>query len=372
MAIIDVVKCEANPNEFVKKFPSSQIKLGSQLIVMPGQRAFFVKGGKRLDDFEPGTYTLHTNNIPLLSALINLPFGSESPFEAEVWFVNMLTKLDNKWGTPEPIQLEDPKYKVIVHVRAFGQFGLKINDPRNFLDTLVGSLNIFTVDMVLNYFKGKVLSTIVSLISQKMVKDNMSILDVPTQLEDLSFFCGVKLNEAFARYGIELKDFYFISINAPENDPGLKALESAKEKAMYINTVGRDVYGFDANMKVLDSAAQNTGNVGGIMGAGIGMSMGANIGNKLGGMAEQLSGSLNQNQMVPPPPPPPVQYHVLINDQQQGPLDAAAVAELIKNKTVNRETYIWKPGMAEWAKAGTVTEMQNYFSLIPPPPPINK
>ena len=367
MALIDVVKCEASSDEFVKKFPSSQIKLGSQLVVMPGQRAYFVKGGKRLDEFEPGTYTLHTNNIPLLSTLINLPYGGSSPFDAEVWFVNLLTKLDNKWGTPEPIMLEDPKYKIIVHVRAFGQFGLRIIDPGSFLDTLVGSLNTFTADMVMNYFKGKIQSTIVTLISQKMIKDNISVLEILTQLEELSFYCGVKLNETFVRYGIELVDFCFISINTPDNEPGLKALEAAQEKAMYINTVGKDLYTYDANMKVLDSAAHNSGGLGGAVGAGIGLTVGANIGNKIGTIANQTDTSLGQNQSVPPPPP--VQYHVLINNEQQGPIDLSAVGDLILRHSVLRETYIWKPGLSEWAKASTLPEFQSYFAQLPPPPP---
>ena len=64
---------------------------------------------------------------------MNLPFGDDSPFQAEVWFVNMMSFLDNKWGTPSPIMLEDPKYKVIVPVRSFGQFGMSIEDPRKFL-----------------------------------------------------------------------------------------------------------------------------------------------------------------------------------------------------------------------------------------------
>lgn len=68
-----------------------------------------------------GTYTLKTENLPLLNKLVNLPFGGESPFQAEVWFVNQIALLDCKWGTPSPIPIEDPKYGVIVPIRAFGQ-----------------------------------------------------------------------------------------------------------------------------------------------------------------------------------------------------------------------------------------------------------
>ena len=104
MAIIDVVKWESNPHEIAHKFPSENLRLGTQLVVHAGQTAFFVKGGQVLDSFESGTYTIKTANIPLLGKLINLPFGGDTPFQAEVWFVNTLAILDTKWGTPSPIQ----------------------------------------------------------------------------------------------------------------------------------------------------------------------------------------------------------------------------------------------------------------------------
>ena len=125
MALIDVVKCEVNDKELVYKFPSEDLRIGTQLVVYTGQTAFFVKGGKVMDQFESGTYTIKTENIPILNKIINIPFGGETPFSAEVWFVNGIVKLDMPWGTPQPIQIEDPKYKIIVPVRAHGQYGLR-------------------------------------------------------------------------------------------------------------------------------------------------------------------------------------------------------------------------------------------------------
>lgn len=112
MAIIDVVKYQASSEDFVFKFPSEDLRFGTQLIVSISQVAFFVKGGQILDQFESGTYTLKSENIPLLNKIINLPFGSESSFKAEVWFINLISKMDVKWGTSTPIQIEDPKYGV--------------------------------------------------------------------------------------------------------------------------------------------------------------------------------------------------------------------------------------------------------------------
>ena len=155
MALIDIVKHEHQLGEIVYKFPSCDLALGSQLIVEPGQTAFFVKRGKIYDQFSEGGYTLSTYNIPLLSQLINLPFGGETPFQAEVWFVSMINRLEMRWGTETPILLEDPKYKIIVPVRSNGQYGLKISDPRLFLETLIGNMSVFTADKISQYFKGR-------------------------------------------------------------------------------------------------------------------------------------------------------------------------------------------------------------------------
>ena len=169
MALIDIVKIDSNDNEFVVKYPSEDLRMGTQVVVNTSQTAFFVKGGKIFDQFESGTHTIKTENIPLLNKLINLPFGGNSPFQAEVWFVNLITKLDLKWGTPTPIQLEDPKYGVIVPVRAYGRYGFKISEPRLFIETLVGNMKIFTADKIDEYFNGKVLSSLTSLISSKLI-----------------------------------------------------------------------------------------------------------------------------------------------------------------------------------------------------------
>jgi len=108
MAIIDVVKYEQQEGVIVHKFPSCDLRWGTQLVVYPGQVAFFAKGGKICDKFTEGTYTLKTNNIPLLNKIVNIPFGGDSPFQADVWFVSTISRLNLKWGTETPIQLEDP------------------------------------------------------------------------------------------------------------------------------------------------------------------------------------------------------------------------------------------------------------------------
>src|SRR5690606_31426799 len=154
------------------------LRIGTHVVVNPAQHAFFIKEGRVLDAFSPGTHIIKTENIPLLNRLINLPFGGNSPFQAEVWYVNLLAKLNTNWGTLTPILLEDPKFGVIVPVRAYGQYGFKISDPRRFLETLSGDLPSFNALKIRDFFKGKVLSSLTSLISKKLVLENISILEI--------------------------------------------------------------------------------------------------------------------------------------------------------------------------------------------------
>lgn len=363
MALIDVVKYQTNENEFVYKFPSEDLRLGTQLVVSTSQVAFFVKSGKILDQYTSGTYTLKSENIPLLNKIINLPFGSSTPFQAEVWYVNLISKMDIKWGTATPIQLEDPKYGIIVSVRAYGQYGIRISNARLFLETLVGNVSSFSSDKINDYFKGKVLASLTSLISYKLIKDDISILEINALLEEMSDFALNRLNIDFNNFGIELLNFNFISINVPENDPSIVKLKEAKDLAAKVKIIGRDVYQMDRSFNVLDNAAKNEGGaVGNLMGAGIGLGIGFGAGNQMGHIASNINTST-------PPPPPTIEFYVLLNNQQSGPLDINKLRTLIINGEVIKDTLVWKNGMANWENAGKQNELTNLFNTTPPPPP---
>ena len=180
MAIVDVVKCDCGPNTYAWKFPNNALSTGTQLIVNETQEAILFKGGQALDTFGPGRHTLSTKNIPLLNKLINLPFGGQSPFTAEVWFVNKVHSLEIKWGTPTPIPLFDPFLMVDVKVRCFGQFGIKIDNSRMFLERMVGTLPVFTSDRLTAYFKGEYLKQCSSIIGKYFTARCKMKLQYPT------------------------------------------------------------------------------------------------------------------------------------------------------------------------------------------------
>lgn len=363
MAIIDVVKCEADNRNFCRKFPTDDLRIGSQLVVYSAQTAFFVKGGQVCDEFTAGTYTLKSENLPILNKLINIPFGGDSPFKAEVWFVNQITRLDLKWGTPNPIQLEDPKYNIIVPVRAFGQYGIKITNPRLFLETLIGNMASFSADSIDSYFKGKLISNLSAVIAQKVISDKISILDINAFLMDISEYCNTEINKHFEKYGINLVDFSIMSINVPQDDPSFIKLKEAKATMARLNIAGRDVYQMERSFDVLDKAAANTGAGAQVMGLGVGLG----IGNVMGGVANN---NLNTNpQIVPPPIPQETTYYVYVNGQQIGGQTAAQIASMKAQGIVNDDTLVWTAGMANWAPVKSVPSLA---SVCPPPIPSQK
>ncbi|MDH6307401.1 membrane protease subunit (stomatin/prohibitin family) [Dysgonomonas sp. PFB1-18] len=382
MAIFNVIKYQGSDKEFAWRYPYDNLNIGSQLVVNTSQTAFFVRGGVIYDQFAPGTYTLKTNNIPLLNKVINIPFGGETPFKAEVWFINLINKLDCKWGTLNPIQLEDPKYGVIVPVRAYGQYGIKICRPKIFLETLVGNMDSYSSDKILEYFKGKVLSSLTSLVSQKLVSENISILEINAHLDSMSAFCQEKLSIEFKKYGIDVVNFFFMSINASEDDSSVKKLKEAKDFAARIKIIGRDNYQMDKSFDVLGKAAENEGMSSNFIGAGIGMGVGMGVGNQIGNMSNQMVNTNPQiqtqqqtqsqaPQMPPPPPLSTVQYFLYINNVQTGPYSISDMQSMILDKQVDRNVYVWKQGMQGWDIANNVPELNQILNTLPPPFPTN-
>jgi membrane protease subunit (stomatin/prohibitin family) len=375
MALIDVVKFQGNDQEFVWKFQSENLRLGTQLVVKPAQTAFFVKGGVILDEFKEGTVTLKSGNIPLLTKLISLPFGGDTPFQAEVWFVNLITKLNTPWGTARPIQLEDPKYGVVVPVRAFGQFGFRVAQPRKFLERIVGAAKVFTALQITDYFKGVLLQAVNSNIGKAMVKQNVSVLQISAYLDDISGFCKEKIALDFQQFGLELINFYFQSINVPEEDPSFIKLKQIKEKAAELNVVGRDIYQLDKSMDVLKTAAGNEGAGSAIMQSGLGIGMGMLVGTQVGQQAGQMLTQMPAAGSAAPPPVPqaaPAQFNVAVNGQSTGPFPVAVLQQMMRTGAVGPATLVWRQGMAGWQAASAVQELAGLFAPAPPaaPPPV--
>lgn len=293
MAVIEVIKYNGSPDVFAWKHPNEELGTWSQLIVNESQEAVLFKGGQALDVFGPGRHTLETSNIPLLSKFVNLPFGRKSPFAAEVWYINKVHSLNIKWGTPSPIQLQDPKYKVFIPLRSFGQFGMQIGETKKFLVKLVGTLPAFDKDNVTKYFRGLYLTKVKDAISTYLIKKNVSVLEINAYLDELSEHLKELMAPLLDEYGIRLINFYVNDINVPEEDPAVIKLKEALSKRAEMDIVGYN-YVQQRSFDTLEGAATNTGSgQAGLMGAGLGLGMGVGMGGAVGGAFGNLAQNIN-------------------------------------------------------------------------------
>lgn len=378
MALFSVIKCDAVRDIYVWKFPTEDLTLGSQLIVRPGQTAFFCKGGKIYDEFKEGTYTIISENLPLLNKIINIPFGGKSPFQAEVWFINTLTVLDARWGTPNPILLEDPGYGIVIPIRAYGQYGIKIGNPSLFFEQFIGTLRTFSKYDIEMFFTGIIVTRVSDYISEQLVLQKIPILKIQAFLQDISETVTKHLSGQFDKYGIDLVNFYIISLNMPEDDPNVMKLKEVTGKRMNIETLGKDIYKFDGIIDVMKNAAENPssgGLIGGGLGVGAGISLGTSLGQQLNHLSRQMSSDTStQNQAVPPQPPTASEkYYIYQDNQQYGPYSLDTLKVYLKQMLINRESLMWKAGLADWEPAGSIPEMVALFDndiVTPPPPPV--
>lgn len=289
MAIFDVVKYESKDNTvLVWKWPGDQLAWGSRVIVNQSQEALFYKNGQALDLLGPGSHTLQTDNIPLLETLVNIPFGNQTPFPAEVYFIDKATILDVKWGTPKPVPLLDPILNIFLPVRANGQFGFRVKDSRRLVVQLVGTVPSLSKNDIVNYFRGIILTKTKDYIASQLMERRLSILTVTAYLDDMSKELKLKLQDDFAMYGLEVANFLINAIDVPEDDPEVQRVKQAMANKAEMRILGDDAYRMKRTFDVLESAAKNEGG-GNMMTAGLGLGVGMGAGNNFGGMAGAMA-----------------------------------------------------------------------------------
>jgi len=286
MALVDVIKNETpSDNFFVWKYSNEEIKISSQLIVGEGQQAIFVKGGEALDTFGPGTHTLTTGNLPLINKILNLPFGGDTPFPAEIWFVATTVKRDLKWGTANPIPLMDKSIGFPVSVRAYGKWGIRIKDARSFLVQFVGSQNYADDEKIHSYLIGEINQKVGDLLGEKL-RDGTPILEINADLNELSEEANNNIKDEFAKYGLEVVNFNIENINIPQDD--LDKIQEVLQKTFEAKELSKvqlgKSYAAIKSFEILKDAAGNEsdGGVGAMMSAGIGLGAGFPLGQQMG------------------------------------------------------------------------------------------
>jgi membrane protease subunit (stomatin/prohibitin family) len=355
--LIDVIEWIDNSNDtLVYRFEryGNEIKNGAKLIVRESQVAVFINEGELADIFPPGTYTLETKNLPILSTLKGWKYGFKSPFKAEVYFVSTRLFKNMKWGTPNMFYVRDKDFGR-VSLRAFGTYTFKVSDAGKFIKNVSGTDGNFTTEEV----TGELRSLIVTRFIDAVGKSQLSLLDFASNYKDLSEFCEKKLQEEFVEYGLEIKKFLINSINLPEE------LQQKLDMGTGMNMLG-DMNRYQ-QMQMADAMKNAASNPGGGQG-GMENMFGMAI------MSQMLNqGMMNkgnqQMQGTPPPPPPVTQFFVVIDGQQQGPYTIEQLSQMAAQNKFTPQTLVWKQGMQNWAAAKTIPEFSTLFSPIAPPPP---
>ncbi len=258
-----------------------------------------------------------------------------------------------------------------IPIRAYGDYSIRVEDSTLLLNEYVGTQHLFsTSDIVKGFF------TIVTQELNKNIKkysreERISPLDYPEYAPEIAEYIKPKLSEKFGEYGLSIVDFQFASIAPNEDDPTVKQLyenriEAVKERER------RNIQGFtyqqERQLDILETAAGNEGTAGNIAGAGIGMGIGMGVGSMFGQQMSQTSAQMSS----PNTPPPIAAYYIYVNNAQQGPYDMPTLTQLIQNKQVTAQTFVWKLGMPAWAAASSLPELAGLFvqQTPPPPPPI--
>lgn len=256
---------EQNSDRIIYKFPvaGNEIKMGAVLTVRPAQVAIFINEGTIADVFQEGRYELSTENMPVMTTLRSWKYGFNSPFKADIYFLNMKNFIDQKWGTTNPIMMRDPDFG-IVRLRGFGTFSYRVNEPVKFLTNALGTDTAASTDDFSPQFKRQAVSALADLIAESKI----AALDLAMHYDEMGASLKEKIRDKFDYMGLTITDFTIENLSLPPE------VEAAMDKRSAMGALGdlNRYTQFQAAEAIRD-AASNPGGVAGDM-AGIGVAMG--------------------------------------------------------------------------------------------------
>lgn len=274
-------------NTLVYRFPmeGKQLMMGSRLTVRASQVAVFVNNGEIADIFLPGMHKLSTSNLPVLTKLNAWKYGFNSPFFAEVYFVNTKQFTNQKWGTTNPIAMRDKDFGTI-RIRGYGAFSFRVADAGVLLKELFGTNSSFKTEDITNYLK----TIIVAGISDTIAESKISALDMSANLLEFNQMTKEQIDHKFADMGLELARLIIENISFPEEVE--KAIDTRSSMGVMGDKMDTFVK-FQAAHAMRD-AANNAG--GGMATTGVGLGAGVALGQT---MAEALKPSATKKEEAP-------------------------------------------------------------------------
>jgi len=274
--MLKVIEWEDNSKDtIVYRYPLTdrdEIMTSSTLVVRESQCAIFMHKGKIADVFEPGTYTLSTENIPFLTKLLSLPTGFESKIKAEVYFVNTKQFMGQKWGTQNPIMIRDAEYGN-VRIRGFGVFSFKVSDPKVFMREVFGTNAVYTTSDVADAIKPMLIQTV----TDKIAESKISALDLAANYKEFSKTISEACVNDFQAMGLSITKFVIENISLPEE------VEATLDERTKLGVL-EDKMGTYTRLKAADAMADAAKNPSGgnMAGLGIGLGAGSAVGHLFG------------------------------------------------------------------------------------------
>ncbi len=293
MELYSVIQNDGPGKVLVWKCMKEDFNNHTQLIVAESEEALFVKDGIIVQTFAGGKYTLNTANYPFINGLRKAVTGGKSPYTCKIYFVDKSHKLELFWGTDSPIQMRDPEFGFMVSVMSHGSYSVKVKDAKKFWVKLVGNnVQYFTAEEVNLFFRTAFAAKIKPRLAKYMQSRKETVLDIQTELEEISELFMPDLNEVLAEYGVELINFYISDVSIPEDDPNYAKINDAYARKGRMRLYGDD-YGRLTGEMLLENMSESPA-AGSAAGAGMGMGMGMMAGGMMGGIASQVFAPINQ------------------------------------------------------------------------------
>lgn len=428
--LMDEIRCDEPSYLIWKWHPSgvrqgetvreNSIRWGSSLRVKDGEVAVFVYKQKNgtMQDFIVGPFdqTIKTANFPVLSGIVGLAYEGGTPFQAEIYFINLARIIQVKFGVPF-FDVYDPRlpdFGVPLAVR--GTVSFQIRDYREFIN--LNRLNTFDLNDFQKQIRDAVCRYVKDVVANAPAANNIPVIQIEAktaQINDaVEYDIGERLKESFGVLvsGVDIaaieidktsegyrhlmavtRDIAATRVEAETQDY-VERLRIQREEGRYAmhkqtQTANIGAFQVEKQAEVGVAGAQALGQMGAngagdanLGGSGEGfnmaammasMAVGGAVGQNIAGAMNNMMGGINQ-QTTPgavPPPIPAVAYHVAVNGQATGPFDISVLTQMAAAGQLTADSLVWKNGMAQWAKAGMVDELKNLFAdTMPPIPPI--
>ena len=432
--LMDVIRCDEEEYLVWKWRPSGEanstkkensIRYGSSLRVKDGELAVFQYKQKdgTMQDFIVGPHdqTIKTANFPVLTSIVGAAFGGQSPFQAEIYFMNLSGNVQIRFGVPY-FDVFDPRFlDFAVPMAVRGTLTFNITDYKGFIK--LNRLINFELEDFKSQIKDAVTKYIKGVVTNIPADNNIPVLQMERKILEINDIVGKYLAPRLeSDFGVNMKGLDIATVEADkeaegyaelrkvtaeqttkitgaQTDVNIKNLEDTQritvenmeetlriqreeaQRAQKLQTETQNISAHQLNQQteVAKKAAESMGKMGSGGGTGSGgmmdpgammasMAMGGAVGSGMAGAVGGMMQGMNDQKQTPPPPPQ-VQYSISVNGQQSGPFGWQQLQQMAQGGQLTKDTHVWKQGMANWELAGNVQELNSLFGAVPPPPP---